>query len=134
MPTWLRWLLTVPSACLAWVATAFTGMALHAHAERAWCPAEDFVSGYCMNQAVQGRLDLLITVFAGLSAVAVIGAAVAMAPARKRAVAWFALAAGGAFAALLGFGSPEFHAAVSLGALACIGLSLRGRRRAVSRT
>ncbi|TBW35053.1 hypothetical protein E0E54_13135 [Azotobacter chroococcum] len=93
-----------------------------------------FISGYCMNKAVQGRLDLLITVFAGLSAVAVIGAAVAMAPARKRAVAWCALAVGGAFAALLGFGSPEFHAAVSLGALACIGLSLRGRRRAVSRT
>jgi len=125
MPPWLRWLLVLPCAYLAWFATALLGMQVHARAEFVWCPAPDWVSDFCTNPQVQARLDLLIALFAGLSAVAVILAATAMAPARKVTVAWCALGMGGVLAALLDFGSPPFYAAVSAGSLACLALSLR---------
>ncbi|SEQ31278.1 hypothetical protein SAMN04244573_01366 [Azotobacter beijerinckii] len=125
MPPWLRWLLVLPCAYLAWIATALLGMMVHARAELAWCPAPDWVSDFCTNQQVQARLDLLIVLFAGLSAVAVIVAASAMAPARKVTVAWCALGTGAVLSALLDFGSPPFYAAVSAGSLTSLALSLR---------
>ena len=128
MRSWLRWLLTIPASILAWFVTAFVGMLFHGYAERAWCPPEEFISGYCMNKVAQARIDYLITIFAGLSAVAVIGAATAMAPARKLLVAWCAFGIGVLWAASVAFGSREFYSAVLLGALTCLAFSVYLRR------
>jgi hypothetical protein len=116
MPSWFRWLLVIPSSFTAWAGTLFLGMVAHSYAENAWCPPDELISGYCTNEAVIERLGLLVIAFAGVSAVAFVGAAVGMAPRRKAVVAWGAFAFGALIATALAGGSPESHAALALGA------------------
>src|SRR2546430_406884 len=95
----LRWALTAPAAVAAWYATFFVGIFAHEFIEKAICPAGQMISGICMSESVQRRLDGVIVIFVAVSAIAVVGAAVATAPSHKAAVAWVVFGAGGLVAA-----------------------------------
>lgn len=92
----LRWFMVVPGAVLAWYAVFGVGLFTYPMIESTLCPPGDMISGLCHNERVSGVLDVVIHVFVGFSALVVVLSAVAIAPARKRIVAWLAFVAGSA--------------------------------------
>lgn len=97
----LRWLAIVPGAYIAWYLVFVSGLFIHGIVEAALCPPDEMISGMCANGRVRAALDLLIHLFVGVSAVAVVSAAVAIAPSRKKIVAWLAFSTGSAAALIL---------------------------------
>jgi hypothetical protein len=134
MNIWVRWLMVAPASLLAWVVTLFVGIFFSAYVETLLCPPEDFISGYCDNEMVRTTVNLVFSVFAGLSAVAVILAAVVTAPANKTYVAWVSLVIGSAIAiSMLGI-SKDCAVAIAGGTLAAaITMYFRKRETAYER-
>lgn len=94
----LRWLLVVPAAIAAWYVTFIVGAFTYSFIEAHLCPSQDLFSGVCTSQSIRIALDVVMHVFVALSAIAVIAAAVTVAPSRKRKVAWVAFSIGAATA------------------------------------
>lgn len=86
MIRWLRWLLLLPGAWLAWVAAVLIGIFLQRGLE-SLCPAEQVVSGMCaapwFDTAIRG-----VTGFsAGVAAVLILLTTTLLAPGHRPAVA-----------------------------------------------
>ena len=115
MNNWLRWSALVPATIFAWLGVLVIGTFVHGYLERAVCPPEDLISGYCTNAEAQAKLKLVIPFFAGLSAVAVILSAVLVAPAAKSRIAWAAVTIGGTVALTIEGIAPESISAIVFG-------------------
>jgi len=100
MRTRLRWVLVVPAAIAAWYAVFIIGLFTHDLVENTLCPSDQLESGTCTNETVIAQLHVVVHVFVALSAVAVILAAVFVAPSHKKVVAWIALLCGATVASL----------------------------------
>ena len=124
----LRWLLVLPASLLAWAAVLLVGTFTHGYAERALCPPDDLVSGFCDNATVRAKIDLLFLAFVALSAIAVVTTSVATAPSRKVAVAWMSVAVGSFIAFLVAGFSTEWLSAVIAGMLAAAATTAYHRR------
>lgn len=109
----LRWVLAAPGAIAAWYATFFFGIVAHEAAEKALCPAGKLVSGICTSDKVQQLLEVLIVIFIALSAIAVVGTAVAIAPSHKAAVAWVTFGAGAIVAVFFAFATHMYFGGTS---------------------
>ena len=90
----LRWLLVVPAGILAWYAVFIAVLFTYPIVEQVLCPPGDWISRTCMNSTVSQWMKAFVLVHAGLSAVAVVVSAVAVAPSHKRVIAWLAFGAG----------------------------------------
>jgi hypothetical protein len=113
MSNFLRWLLVIPVSLLVWGVSLFVGTLIFGYFERALCPPEDLVSGYCDNTMVRAEIELLFSVVTAFTAIAVVAIAATMAPTKKVSVAWGALAIGSLVAYLLdGFGVQSLSAVV----------------------
>jgi hypothetical protein len=112
--------LVIPASLLAWLAVLLIGIVAHGYAEKALCPPDDLVSGFCDNATAQAKLEVLFFAIAALSAIAVVGASVAMAPTNKSAVAWTAVAIGSLVAFMLAGVSVVWLSAVVAGTLAAV--------------
>ena len=127
----LRWVLLIPAAVVAWYAVFVIGLFTHGWVEQLICPPQDFMSGSCFNAGVQKWLDALMHCFVALAAVAVELAAVLVAPQRREAVLWVALALGlAAAAAMAALASAwTFFAAALIGGVAGAVLIVRVLRK-----
>jgi len=94
----LRWILVVPAAVAGWWLAFAIGLWLHFYLEKALCPPEDIVSGFCHNHNVVLFLKVLKHAAVGVSAIVVCVVSPIVAPSHKTIVAVIALLAGSAFA------------------------------------
>lgn len=126
-----RWIFLIPLPVIAWLAVLFIGMLTHGYAERALCPPDDIVSGYCNDEGVQSKISWLIPAFSGLSAFAVVLTAFAVAPTDRVVAAWLALLIGSLLAAYMLGLSLAFFAALAGGLLPATALTMyqRGKKR-----
>lgn len=104
----IRWLLVAPFAIAAWYIVFVVGVVTYTALEEHLCPADQFVSGACVNDRVMTILQVVVYAFIALSAVAVVSAAVVTAPAHRDIVAWGTLAFGAAMAVLVGAGGHAY--------------------------
>jgi len=118
MNNWLRWSAIVPATIVAWFCVLVLGSFANGYLERALCPPEELVSGYCTNVEARVKLGLVIPFFAGLSAIAVVLTAIVVAPAAKSRVAWSAVAIGSVVALAIGGIAPESISAIVSGVVA----------------
>lgn len=116
----VRWALAGPGAIAAWYATFLVGIITHGTVENALCPAGEMESGMCLNSRVRTYLEILIYMFVALSAIAVVSAAVDIAPSHKRIVAWVVFAAGSLAAALLATTADAYGQGISAVAAAFV--------------
>ena len=133
--TTLRWLFVGPATLATWFGVFLIGLVAYQATEHAVCPEGQMVSGICVNPRVQSTLEVVIYIFAGISAIAVELAAAALAPSHKVVVSWVTFIAGSWAAILLGFLANAYGQALT--AIACglitpivMGALLRHRRTA----
>jgi hypothetical protein len=132
----IRWILVVPAAVVAWYAVFALGLFSHSYVEGNMCPPEDLVSGFCDNDTVQGWLRVIMHLFVGISAFAVVMTTAAVAPDHKERVAWATLAAGIVVAACFAVSAAAwslFAVAAVGGAAAALSIVRFVRTRAVNR-
>ena len=127
--TWLRWLLVVPAAWVAWYAAVLIGFGLHSLAE-ALCPPDQVISGMCVAPWFGAVDRAIFCTGAGLAAAFIIVSCTVVAPSHCRVVTFVTLGTGSVVALVLALATdalPEFVAAVVAGLLAT--WWLRGRTR-----
>lgn len=110
----IRWLCVLPATYAAWWFAAAAGFLLHAVVD-AQCPPTLVVSSVCTAWWMPAATRGIMVFTAALAAALVVGAAVATAPARRRAVAWITFGVGAIVAtvmALAAQASLEWVAAV----------------------
>jgi len=99
----VRWILLIPAMIAAWFAVAFAGLLLYGHIEYALCPRDQWISNTCFDPDVDRIMRGVINAFIGLSALAVGGTGVLVAPAYRRCVAWVIFVAGACLSIAFGF-------------------------------
>ena len=105
----LRWWSLLPATVAAWYATFITGMFAYSFIESYLCPQEELISGICINRSIRSILDVTSHVFVAASAIAVVVAAVSVAPNRKKEVAWLSFVVGAAAATYFGVRTHDYH-------------------------
>ena len=128
----LRWALVLPAAVGSWYATFAVGLMTHQWLEAVLCPPDQMSSGTCMSAIVNAWMARVVVFFVGVSAVAVVGVAAAVAPEEKKLIAWCAFGTGALvaiFCAVAADAYAEGAAAVLAGLATALFVS---RRRAES--
>lgn len=130
----IRWLLLVPAAACAWLFVFVCGVLAYSSID-GLCPPADVVSGFCTNDTVQAALTALEHFAVAISAVAVLVAAVAVAPSHKTGAVWASLLAGTVVAIFLALATDALSllaAALIGGIVATAAITRQLRRRAAS--
>jgi hypothetical protein len=120
LQVWIRWLLVLPAAYLAWGVALLFGMLLHGAAQ-SLCPDDQMVSGMC-TAPWSPQVDRIVTCLgAGTAAALILISSTLMAPSHRLTVAWVTLGIGvfsaTGFALLIGAWL-ELISAITAGVLA----------------
>lgn len=133
--TTLRWVLLVPAAVAAWFGVFLIGLVAYQATEHATCPAARMVSGQCVDPRVQSTLEIVIYIFAGISAVAVETAAAVTAPSHKALVTWLTFFFGSWVALVFGFAGNAYgqaSTAIAAGLMGAVVIARSPMPRVVS--
>ena len=109
---WLRWLMLLPSAYLAWWIALIVGFAYVAFLD--WlCPPEQVVSGLCTASWHKPAVEAGVVAGAGLAAGLVMLTVILIAPAHRRLVAAIAFGLGSAAALYMAYETDVWGAGVA---------------------
>ena len=98
---WVRWLLLVPSAWLAWSVALVSGVAVHSALE-SLCPPEQVISGMCTATWFRYAERITICAGAGLAAALILLTSTFVAPSHRAIVIVATLCIGSAAALVMG--------------------------------
>jgi hypothetical protein len=132
---WVRWLLLVPGAWLAWSVALVSGMAVHSALE-SLCPPEQVISGMCTATWFRYAERITICAGVGLAAALILLTSTLIAPSHRAIVIVATLCVGSAAALVMGVlasAYAELATALVVGGLTTVWLLRRDWVRSAER-